>query len=127
MRMFSFEVSLGEGIGAMQHELQPLFTSSELVTVRYPLPLELAAEPAQGVMRVYEDGNGLLVGDVLRACSTFKVQMDSSFGLFPMGTKPTKCLYIADGQPPEKVIDALTANTEDKADEILMIFERPLA
>ena len=76
-------------------------------------------------MRVTKSGMGLMVGDVLRACSTFQIQMDAVFGLFPVGTRPAKCLFLCDGQPSEKVVQALTANTEDKASEVVMVFERP--
>mmetsp|Transcript_65682 Transcript_65682/g.109129 ORF Transcript_65682/g.109129 Transcript_65682/m.109129 type:complete len:143 (+) Transcript_65682:3-431(+) len=39
---------------------------------------------------------------------------------------PTKVLFLADGQPYQRVRDALCANTLDKTNEIVMIFERPL-
>ena len=113
------------GAGVLQHTLKPLYSSSELVTVRYKLQFDLELAPQLGQMRVTKSGMGLVVGDVLRACSTFQVQMDNVFGLFPIGTKPTKCLFLCDGQPSQKVVEALTANTEDKASEIVMVFERP--
>ncbi|KAL1521501.1 hypothetical protein AB1Y20_021162 [Prymnesium parvum] len=122
---FDLRVDLGPGCGVMEQALEPLFSSSDLVTVRYQLPLRLELAPHLGQMRVTKSGMGLMEGDVLRACSTFQPQMDNVFGLFPVGTKPSKCLFICDGQPSEKVIEALTANTEDKASEILMVFERP--
>lgn len=109
----------------MHEQLRPLYSCSDLVTVRYALPLALELEPQLGQMRVTKSGMGLMPGDVLRAFSTFKIRMDSVFGLFPIGTRPSKCLFLCDGQPSKKVIEALTANTEDKADEILMVFERP--
>ena len=43
-----------------------------------------------------------------------------------MPKPPTRCLFITDGQPLQKVTDALVANTPDKAREIVMVFERPL-
>lgn len=39
---------------------------------------------------------------------------------------PTKVLFLADGQPYQKVADALLANAVDRTDEIVMLFERPL-
>ena len=122
---FTVAVDLGDGV-KLAEELVPLFSESDIVTVRYPLPFELAAEAEHGVMRVTRDGNGLLTGDVLRLCSTFTMRMDAVGGLLPMGTKPTKCLFLADGQPPQRVVEALTANTDDRTEDVWMAFERPV-
>lgn len=124
-RAFNLEVNLGKGVGVMRQQLEPLFSASDLVTVRYPVPFELDLEPSQGVMQITKSGSGVLVGDVLRACSSFQMQMDNTFGLFPLGTKPTQCLFLADGQPAQKVIEALVANTDDKASDVILVFERP--
>lgn len=122
---FELELDLGPGAGVVQQELQALFSSSDLVTVRYKLPLYLSLAPELGQMRVTKSGKGLLVGDVLRACSTLQMKVENAFGLLPIGTRKYKCLFICDGQPSYKVIEALTANTEDVASEIVLVFERP--
>ena len=59
---FEISVDLGEGSGIVDGDLPALFTRSELLTVRYPLPFALEAEPMQGVVKVVEAGNGLQVG-----------------------------------------------------------------
>ncbi len=40
-------------------------------------------------------------------------------------TRPTKCLFVSDGEPYQRVVDALRANTQDKTQEIVLVFERP--
>ncbi len=125
---FSVRVDLGEGGGVVEQAFDPLFSDSSLVTVRYPVPLELPAEPSQGVLRVVDDCPGLLVGDVLRACSTFQLRVDTRAALFfpvGLGAKPAKCLFLADGKTPDEVIKALTENTVERTSEVTMIFERP--
>ena len=121
---FSVRVDLGEGGGVVEQAFDPLFSDSSLVTVRYPVPLELPAEPSQGVLRVVDDCPGLLVGDVLRACSTFQLKPGTAFGLFASAV-PARCLFLADGKTPDEVIKALTENTVERTSEVTMIFERP--
>jgi hypothetical protein len=150
-------VDLGDDGGIVEHTLQPYFSSSELVTVRLPLPVDLEAEPTQGVYKIVKAGNGLLVGDVLRAFSTLVMRYDSElrevrcgaglpgrrrlaargtpslFGLlnldlgFSQQRMPQKCLFVADGQASSRVNDALVANVPSKTSSIVMIFERPLS
>ena len=43
------DVDLGDGGGVVRHELTPVFSASELLTLRFPLPIELEMEPVQGV------------------------------------------------------------------------------
>lgn len=75
---FQVDVELGDGCGVVSGDLPALFTNSELLTVRYPLPFSLEAESMQGVVKVVATGNGLLEGDVLRACSTPELRYDTS-------------------------------------------------
>lgn len=83
--VFELSVDMGEGGGLVQGELTAFFTNSKLVVVRYPVPLVLQASPAKGVVRVDKDGMGLLVGDVLRACSTLEMRYDSQARAVKMG------------------------------------------
>jgi len=76
--IFEVSVDLGEGSGIVDGDLPALFSNSVLLTVRYPLPFALEADPKQGVVRVVKPGNGLQVGDVLRACSTPELRYDST-------------------------------------------------
>jgi len=147
---FELAVDLGEGSGVVKEvTFETYFSSSQLLTFRFGVPFELEAEPCQGVIKVVSSGNGLLEGDVLRAFSTFQMRYDSQrkeyrygsgisparpagpapgrtgMGMInPIQEMPSKCLFIADGQPHQQVIDALLANTADKAGEIVMLFER---
>ena len=59
-------IDLGEGDGTVTHEFRPYFSSSALITMRYPVPHILEAEPIQGVIKVTQAGDGLFEGDVRR-------------------------------------------------------------
>ena len=59
-------IDLGEGDGTVTHEFRPYFSSSALITMRYPVPHVLQAEPIQGVIKVTKSGDGLFEGDVRR-------------------------------------------------------------
>ena len=128
---FELKVDLGDGAGTVRAQFDPLFSLSELVTVRYAVPLELDMSPEQGMFRVTRSGRGLQVGDVLRACSTFSDGMrmrevDMMLGMIGGGATVSKCLFLADGQRPDKVVDALTANTGDRTSDVVLVVERPL-
>lgn len=123
---FSLEVDLGEGSGTVHEALPPLFTRSDLLTVRLQLPFSLPAEPSQGVLRVTTDGHGLHRGDVVRAFTTYRTRPTNPlFGALTV--KPgalARCLFVADGQPAPKVIDALLANTKERTTDALLYVER---
>jgi hypothetical protein len=61
------------GSEELTQEFQPLFSASEMLTVRLPLPLDLRAAPYAGTLRIIEDAYSLLRGDVIRACSSIKM------------------------------------------------------
>ena len=103
--------------------IAPFFSRSELLTVRLPLPFQLAVRPFRGTMSVFHDGSGLRAGDVLRCCTT--IQRPSL--LDSLMSKPVcKRFFLADGQTPEHVVEALTANSQQFTDDILVVVERPL-
>ena len=122
----TFDVKIDVDGCMLEQTLQPLFSESELVTVRLPLPLELAAEASGGVLKVTANGSGMRIGDVLRCFTTSQMRMGDTFGLFAVA-KLKRCLFVADGQPPDRVIEALTANSPDKSTDIVLVLERPLA
>jgi hypothetical protein len=155
---FGVEVDLGAPDGVVTCSFAPFFSSSELLTFRYPLPFELEAAQRVGFVEVVRDGYGLRRGDILRAFSTFEKRWDSKLGRIAYveglpGVRPgqesteappvrelisaelggfwteqraSKVLFVADGQSLEAVTDALQANTPEKTDEIVMLFERQL-
>jgi len=121
---FALVVDLGEDGGTVHEALPPLFTSSDLITIRLHLPFSLPAEPSQGVLQVTTDGHGLLQGDVVRAFTTFGTRPHSNPLLGALGTGKRRCLFVADGQPAPHVIDALLANTEERTSDVLLFVER---
>ena len=48
-------------------------------------------------------------------------------GFFNPEVRPAKCLYLPDGEPRNRVADALQANAASKTTSIVMLFERRLA
>merc|ERR1712224_634850 len=112
-------------MGVVHTFLEPLFSASKLLTVRYQLPAMIRAVPSSGVLRVSTSGNGLREGDVLRCCTTFhrRIEYFSPLQVSSwVSLKPAKCLFIADGHSPARVIEALTANSPDRASDITMLF-----
>lgn len=108
--------------GTCNMNFKPLLVESEMVFVKYELPFGLNAEPRGRVVAVTKDGEGgEKVGDILRftlwwqggeaqpamfdVCSCMERRLDNSF---------------------DEVVRALTSNDGRYADEIVLIFERPL-
>ena len=111
--------------GVVEQAFDPLFSDSSLVTVRYPVPLELPAEPSQGVLRVVDDCPGLLVGDVLRACSAISSTIVYGNAMFPLdgaNTKWRRTLAPCDMQPFEQVMEQITSNEGT----VLLVLEREI-
>ena len=125
---FKLSINLGEGDGTVDQEFRPFFSSSELLTFRYPVPFVLEAEPLDGVIKVTQSGMGLIEGDVLRAFSTLELRFDTAAGMqkfgegirgasvdeeerrrswrrcrpggwFNLESKPQRCLFVSEGQP----------------------------
>merc|ERR1740138_1490582 len=108
--------------GTVQMNFKPLLaTDSELVVATYDLPFGLAAEPAGRVVRVTKDGKegAEKVGDILR----FTLQWTQNQpGMFDV----CKCMERQLQNSFDQVVAALVSNDGTYADEIVMIFERPL-
>lgn len=116
---FRVSVRLSDEV-LLTQEFQPLFSASEMLTLRLPLPIDLKAAPYAGTLRISEDGYGLRRGDVLRACSS--VQKAS---ILWSDAAPKQCLFLADGQPAPVVVKALVANTIDKGvEDLVLVVER---
>ena len=142
--------------GTVNMNFKPILTESELVMVTYELPFGLAAEPRGRVVAVTKDGEGgEKEGDILRftlewqggeaqpamfdVCSCMERRLDSSFD------EVVKALTSNDGMctlppspPPAQLPVTLPCHQHAShtatlhsacadANEIVMIFERPLA
>ena len=119
----TFQVRVRIGSEELTQEFQPLFSASEMLTVRLPLPLDLRAAPYAGTLRIIEDAYGLLRGDVVRACSSIKKA--SMLEALWSDSAPERCLFLADGQPAPVVVEALVANTIDKGvEDLVLLVER---
>ena len=123
----TFTVRVDTDEGAVKLDLRPLFSESELLTVRLPLPILLNAAQHAGMFRVTSDGFGLRRGDVLRACTSYRQFEGSAMGKMFGLAAWSKYLFVADGHPMDIVFEALTANTEERgATEVMLFMEREL-
>lgn len=116
---FSFEIPKKgiADVGTAEVRLPPVLENSELVVVRYDLPFGLSAEPdaASGQVVVTKDGaNGEKVGDILRQTTYWRGREP---GLFDVSKNADNF---------ELVVQALVTNDLSVADEIVLVFERPL-
>ena len=106
--------------GTVNMNFAPLLaTNSELVVVRYELPFGLSAEPRGRVVAVTADGAQERVGDILRFTLKWNGQEPGMFDV-------CKCMERQLANSFDQVVAALTSNDGTFADEIVMIFERPL-
>ena len=109
--------------GTVQMKLPPMLENSEAVVVRYELPFGLNAAPEKHDYPwmkcvVSKDGEGgEKVGDVLRFTTAF-----------PNGKAPIMYdVCAAGGRNMDAVVAALTSNKPSVTEEIVMVFERPVA
>jgi len=118
---------------AAQMKILPLLNGpSEIVTVRYQIPFGLNVEPKQGLAMCTKDGeNGEKVGDVLRYSSQLTMGLPRGNGLVSTaasfsGAIGWQCSIfdVAKANTWEEVIEALVSNTQQRTDEVLLIFER---
>ena len=119
--VFSFEIPKKgiADIGTAEVSLPPLLEKSEVLIVRYDLPFGLNAEPdaASGQVVVTKDGKpdgGERVGDILRQTTYWR---GSTPGLFDVSKNADNF---------DLVVQALITNDLSVADEIVLVFERPL-
>jgi hypothetical protein len=116
---FSFEVPKKgiADIGTAEVRLAPLLEQSELVVVRYDLPFGLNAEPdaATGQVVVTKNGTGgEQVGDILRQTTYWRGREP---GIFDVSKNAANF---------DLVVKALVTNDLSVADDIVLVFERPL-
>lgn len=121
---FSFEVPKKgiADIGTAEVKLPPLLENSELVVVRYDLPFGLSAAPEETSVAgetqvvVTKDGKegGEKVGDILRQTTYWR---GNTPGLFDVSKNADNF---------DLVVQALVTNDLTVAEEIVLVFERPL-
>lgn len=116
---FSFEIPKKgiADIGTAEVRLAPLLENSEVIVVRYDLPFGLNAEPdaASGQVVVTKDGaGGEKVGDILRQTTYWRGREP---GIFDVSKNAANF---------DLVVQALVTNDLAVADEIVLVFERPL-
>lgn len=108
---------------------------SEPVVVRYSLPFGLDVAPEKGLAVCTKDGaGGEKVGDVLRFTSAWSMGLPRGDGLLTTaasfgGALSWQCSLfdVLKASRWEDVVQALTSNVESRTDEVLLVFERPLA
>jgi hypothetical protein len=111
-----------------------LSTKSTLVEVRYAVPFGLDVQPKKGLAVCTKDGpGGEQVNDVLRFTSQWSLGLPRGDGLITQGAAfagglswQCSLFDVMKANSWEEVVEALTSNTLDRTDEVVLIFERSL-
>uniref|UniRef100_A0A7S3QGM8 Uncharacterized protein n=1 Tax=Chaetoceros debilis TaxID=122233 RepID=A0A7S3QGM8_9STRA len=121
---FSFEIPKKgiSDVGTAEVKLPPILDNSEIVIVRYDLPFGLNAAPdeahASGQVQVVVQADGKAggekVGDILRQTTYWRGKEP---GIFDVSKNANNF---------DLVVQALVTNDLAVADEIVLVFERPL-
>jgi hypothetical protein len=118
-----------------QLKVDPILSvPSELVEVRYKLPFGLDVAPMKNLAVCTKDGSGgERVNDVLRFTSYWSIGLPAGNGLvttaasFAGGVSWQCSLFdVMKAKSWEQVVQALTTNTKERTDEVVLIFERAL-
>jgi hypothetical protein len=118
-----------------QIKLKPILDGrSELIQVRYKLPFGLDVQPKNGMAVCTKDGpGGEKVGDVLRLSSQWTMGLPRGNGILSTaasfsGAIGWQCSLfdVTKANRWEDVVEALTSNTPQRTDEVVLVFERPL-
>ncbi len=108
---------------------------SEVVEVRYKVPFGLNVEPKNNFALCTKDGpGGEKVGDVLRFTSQWTLGLPRGDGVittamsFSGGISWQCSMFdVMRAGKWESVVEALTSNVENRTDEVVLLFERPLS
>eukprot|EP00585_Thalassiosira_rotula_P018522 CAMPEP_0196198564 /NCGR_PEP_ID=MMETSP0912-20130531/2554_1 /TAXON_ID=49265 /ORGANISM="Thalassiosira rotula, Strain GSO102" /LENGTH=205 /DNA_ID=CAMNT_0041471581 /DNA_START=66 /DNA_END=683 /DNA_ORIENTATION=+ len=133
-----FELMLalpGEGLSAQMKFPSIVEGPSEIVEVRYKLPFGLDVAPKDQKCVCTKDGaGGEKVGDILRYTSQWTLGLPRGDGVittamsFSGGISWQVSMFdVMRAGKWEDVIEALVSNSPDRTDEVVMLFERPLA
>ena len=125
----------GEKALNAQMRLQPVLdVPSEIVEVRYSIPFGLNVEPKGGLAICTADGpGGEKVGDVLRFTSQWTMGLPRGNGAITTAASFSGAISwqvsmfdVCKAAKWEEVIEALTSNVEQRTNEVVLLFERPL-
>lgn len=135
----TFEVTIdlpptGSEISAQLKIESILSVPTELVVVRYKIPFGLNVEPTKGLAVVTQAGNGgEQPGDILRYTTQWTLalpggeSLSNTFASFAGGLSWQCSIFdVIKAQAWEQVVEALTSNTPERTDEVVLIFERPV-
>ncbi|KAL7545125.1 hypothetical protein ACHAWF_014492 [Thalassiosira exigua] len=124
----------GEGLSAQMKFKPVLDVPSEIVEVRYKVPFGLDVAPKNNFAVCTKDGSGgEKAGDVLRYTSQWTLGLPRGDGVittamsFSGGISWQCSMFdVMRAGRWEDVVEALTSNVEGRADEVILLFERPL-
>eukprot|EP00580_Thalassiosira_gravida_P020079 CAMPEP_0201673244 /NCGR_PEP_ID=MMETSP0494-20130426/34189_1 /ASSEMBLY_ACC=CAM_ASM_000839 /TAXON_ID=420259 /ORGANISM="Thalassiosira gravida, Strain GMp14c1" /LENGTH=143 /DNA_ID=CAMNT_0048155105 /DNA_START=33 /DNA_END=464 /DNA_ORIENTATION=- len=134
----AFEIMLelpGEGLSAQMKFPSIVEGPSEVIEVRYKLPFGLDVAPKDQKCICTKDGTGgEKVGDILRYTSQWTLGVPRGDGAittvasFAGGISWQISMFdVLRAGKWEDVIEALVSNSPDRTNEVVMLFERPLA
>lgn len=137
-KMFELMVNLPPSDSPLQAQMKieaVLPGPSEIVEVRYKLPFGLDVEPKGGKAVCTKDGpGGEKVGDILRFTTQWTMGLPRGDGLvttaasFAGGLSWQCSMFdVMKASVWEEVVEALTSNVDSRTDEVVLLFERPVA
>jgi len=139
----SFDVGIdlppsGSNVRWQKKKVQPVLSvPSKLVEVRYKIPFGLDVVPKNNLAVCTKDGaGGEKVGDVLRFATQWTMGFSpadsggiaGTLNSFAGGGLSWQCSVfdVVAATRWEQVVEALTSNTPDRTDEVVLVFERPI-
>lgn len=116
-------------------KFKPLLASSEAVVVKYGLPFGLNVEQQGDLAVCTKPGpGGEQPGDVLRYCTEWNIGLPGG----PASISATQASFsgvglsyqlglcdVAKAESWDDVVQALTSNTQERTDYVMLVFERP--
>lgn len=118
--------------GKANMRFKRLLPSSEAVVVKYKIPFGLNVENKGGLAICTKDGEGgEKVGDVLRYTTQWTLGLPSGDGAITTAASFAGAISwqlglfdVAKATSWDEVIEALVSNTEERTDEVTLVFER---
>jgi len=107
---------------------------SEIVEVRYKIPFELSVEPKNNMAVCTKDGTGgEKVGDILRYSTQWSLGLprgggvvDTALSFSGSASWQISMFDVLKASSWNEVVEALTSNTQQRTDVVVLLFERPL-